>query len=191
MRLTDFFFCGGNTDPLDTEEPPSPAEALIAAFAMLTGYDPAVADSVGECLADTKGYYASRGEILDRRGLQYSPEAEPWLCVIAAVEAALEEGFLREVKRNCSPIEFADAVKAALDGADVEFSLKNLRFDPQKSPAEWTELFNEYAGQSGVTLYYIDLYGDGLVMGAAWIADYAEAAEIAALAGIRITSRPS
>ena len=38
--------------------------------------------------------------------------------------------------------------------------------------------------------YFVDLYSKDLVMGAALIADYAEAAETAGFAGLKITSRP-
>ena len=65
-----------------------------------------------------------------------------------------------------------------------------MRFDPHKNLDAWARQFNEYAGQSGITLCFIDLYGDSRIMGVARMADYAEAAEIAGYAGVTVTSRP-
>lgn len=190
VKLIDVLFGGDHTPESLEQEPLRPAQALKTAFALLTRGNTAVASSLTECIADTRDYFSSRSEMLDRRGLQYSAEAEPWLWVIAAVEAAQSEGYLRDIAPDCSAEEFASAVKAVLDGAGIEFSPDKVAFDSHRNPAVWAEKFNEYAGQSGITLYFIDLYSEGPVMGAALIADYAEAAEAAAMAGVVVTSRP-
>lgn len=190
MKLIDLFHIERTDEPVAAEEPPSAEEALAAAFALLTGNDPAVADRLNDCVTDTEKYYSGRSDILERRGLKYSDEARPWLCVIAAVEAAMEKGYLRELHVGCSADDFSKALNSLLDAAGIVFSTQKIRFDPRKGLEAWSGLFNEYAGQSGITLCFIDLYGDSRVMGVARIADYAEAAETAGYAGVTITSRP-
>ncbi len=190
IKLIDLFHIEMAGEPAAAQEPMKPDEALKAAFGILTRQDQSVASEIDECIADTNGFYASRQDILDRRNMKYSPEAEPWLCVIATVEAAAGRGFLRELNADCTAGEFAIALKAVLKAAEIDFSPDRLTFDTQKSLAAWTRQFNEYAGQSGITLYFVDLYSENKVMGAAGISDYAEAAEIAGFAGVRINCRP-
>lgn len=190
MKLTDLFHLHDAEPDVMQDEPMKPEEALQSAFALLTHGNEAVAAAIADCTSDTRDYFSARGEILERRGLQYSTEAEPWLRVIAAVESCLENGWLIEIHPGCSPAEFIGSLKKLLAAAGIVFSPDKLVFDAQKSLAAWTGQFNEYAGQSGITLYFVDLYGAGTVMGAAGIADYAEAAGIAGFAGVKITSRP-
>ena len=142
MKLTELFHLEPKDEHISVEEPMPPAEALTTAIAILTGNDLEVADTLKRCLQDTDKFFSERGEILERRGLKYSEDARPWLCVIAAVEAGMEKGYLSELNSDCAASEFSD------------------------------------------------LYGDSRVFGVAHIADYAEAAEIAGYAGVRITSRP-
>ena len=190
MKLTELFHLERAESEDVQEEPVTPEAALRSAFGWLTHGDEAVAAAISECLTDTRGYYSAHGEILERRGLQYSPEAEPWLRVIAAVEACLANGFLTGLAPDCSSDELLDAVRKTLAASEIVFSPDKLVFDTKKSLAAWTGLFNEYAGQSGITLYFVDLYDGSAVMGAAGIADYAEAAETAGFAGVKITCRP-
>lgn len=194
MRLFDLFFSGnfsGNSESSAAKESPlAPAQAAKTAFEKLTGGKGAIAEAVRSCASDTEAYFRTHPAILARRGMHYSPEAEPWLLVIAAVEAAEDNGFLRELDAGCPAEEFTAALQAVLAGRGIEFSLKNILFDSKMNLTAWVERFNEYAGQSGITLYFVDLYGSRAPMGASTIADYAEAAEIAGSAGIAITSRP-
>ena len=190
MKLTELFHLNEAPPEVIQEQPVAPEQALNEAFALLTHGNGAVARAISDCVSDTGKYFSARGEILERHGLEYSTEAEPWLRVIAAVEACMAEGFLRELPHDCSPAAFSDAVRESLSASGITFSLDRLDFDAQKNLAAWTRLFNEYAGQSGITLYFVELYGEGAVMGAAGIADYAGAAEIAGFAGVKITCRP-
>ena len=193
MKLIDLFHLEFAEESQTPEESITPADALLKAFGALTCGSQYVKDTVSDCLADTQEFYNSRKEwkeVLEKRGLNYSSEAEPWLCVIAAVESAIQKGYLQELRPHCSPDEFVLSLKKALAAAEIRFSPDRLTFDTQKSLAEWARQFNEYAGQSGITLYFIELYGESRVMGAARIADYAEAAEIAGFAGVKITCRP-
>lgn len=193
MKLTELFHLS-ETEPAVAPEEMPPEEALRSAFSLLTRGNEtgakAVADAISDCLEDTRRYYAAREEILEQRGLQYSTEAEPWLCVIAAAEACVAEGFLIELPSDCSSVDFVRAVKALLKASGIDFSTDRLNFDTQKNLAAWAGLFNEYAGQSGLTLFFVELYDDRAAMGVCPIADYAEAAETAGLAGVKITCRP-
>ena len=73
---------------------------------------------------------------------------------------------------------------------NIAFSGQFVALDELRNFSGWGARVGIYAGQSGITLCFVDLYGDDRVMGAARIADYAEAAEIAGYAGVKITSRP-
>lgn len=190
MKLTELFHLEQQEKPAVPEEPMRPQEALSAAFGLLTRNDITVLKTLDECFADTQKFCLAHMDMLDRRGLQYSDEAAPWLRVIAAVGAALEQGYLRELHADCRPEEFTDALKALLVTEKIVFSTDRMRFDPHKNLDAWARQFNEYAGQSGITLCFIDLYGDSRIMGVARMADYAEAAEIAGYAGVTVTSRP-
>lgn len=191
MKLIELFNLERKEEPVPSEEPMPPAEALSAAFAILTRHDKTVSREIEACVADTEKYYSDRGEVLERRGLCYSKESSPWLCVIAAVEAAAKEGHLREVSADCSADVFSGALKGLLAASGMVFSIDKIKFDDQKNLNFWVRQFNEYAGQSGITLYFVDLYTDACAMGVARIADYAEAAEIAGYAGVKITCRPA
>lgn len=190
MKLTEFFHLKQEEKTVPPEEPMSSTEALSTAFGILTRHDTVVADAIAECLTDTEAYCLTHNDILERRGLCYAEEAVPWLRVIAAVESAVKQGYLRELKGDCEPDSFAAEVRKSLVAAGIDYPVDGIRFDNAKSLAAWARQFNEYAGQSGITLCFVDLYGDDRVMGAARIADYAEAAEIAGYAGVKITSRP-
>ena len=190
MKLIELFHLKPKDEHICVEEPMPPAEALTTAIAILTGNDLEVADTLKRCLQDTDKFFSERGEILERRGLKYSEDARPWLCVIAAVEAGMEKGYLSELNSDCAASEFSDALQRVLVATGIVFSTEKLGFDTQTGLDAWVRRFNEYAGQSGITLYFVDLYGDSRVFGVAHIADYAEAAEIAGYAGVRITSRP-
>ena len=190
MRLIDLFHIERDEITDLPDEPMNPADALREAFGILTRRDEAVMRDVSECLAGTELYFSSIGELLERRGLNYSADAEPWLCVVGAVESALRAGYLKELRPGCSPDEFAAALKEALAAVKIGFSPDKLLFVPQKGLEAWSSQFNEYAGQSGITLYFVEMYGESKVMGAARIEDYAEAAEAAGYAGVKITSRP-
>ncbi len=190
VKLMDLFRPERTDADDERDEPMNPADALVSAFARLTRGDAAVLSDISECLADTAGYFSSRKEMLDGRGLRYSAEAEPWLCVVAAVGSALKSGYLQELRTDCTADAFVSALTMALAAAKIEFSPHRLVFDPQKDIGAWAAQFNEYAGQSGITLYFVELYGESRVMGAARLVDYAEAAESAGFAGVKITSRP-
>lgn len=190
MKLAELFHPDRRKSAPLQEEPMTPEAALQSAFGLLTHGNEAVAAVISDCLDDTRGYYSGREDILERRGLRYSPETEPWLRVIAAVESCLANGFLTQLAPDGSPAAFAAEVRKVLAASGIAFSPDKLVFDPQKSLAVWTGQFNEYAGQSGITLYFVELYDGSNVMGAARIADYAEAAEMAGFAGVIVTSRP-
>ncbi|MBQ9901093.1 MAG: hypothetical protein IJM51_01715 [Clostridia bacterium] len=190
MILRELFHLNEIPPEVIQEEPIAPEDALRTVFGLLTQGNEAVAGAVSDCIADTRGYFSAREDILEGRGLQYSPEAEPWLRVIAAAEACEERGFLVRLDAGCSPAAFTEAVRKVLKASGIVFSVDRLVFDKEKNLAAWTGLFNEYAGQSGITLYFVELYGEGAVMGVSEIADYAEAAETAGFAGLKITCRP-
>lgn len=191
MRLADLFHV--NQEPIEQEEPEHPrtfGEALGQAFDILCRGDQTVAQNIADCLADTKGYCAGREQALDARGLVYREEAEPWLQFIAAVSAAEQAGYLCEIDRRADEDTFRKALEKILKAAGIVFSLRNLPFERINNIPGRIAQFNEYAGQSGITIYCLDTESGCFVLGAARIADYAEAAQIAAEAGIRITSRP-
>ena len=190
MKLTELFHLEQREEPISPEEPIQPSEALSEAFAILSRNDLTVAETLADCIANTKKYFAAHGEVLERRGLQYSEEACPWLRVIAAVQSAMDKGYLCELYADCSMEDFICAVKFLLDRAGIVFSTDQIRFDPQKNLAAWVRQFNGYAGQSGITLLFIDLYSDSRTMGVAYIADYVETVEMAGYAGVKITCRP-
>lgn len=190
MKLIDLFSLPNDKENAVPDEPIAPSDALMEVFDILTRGDKHVASAISACIADTEGYYASREEILDRHGLRYSPEAAPWLCVVAAVDAATQRGYLAELRPDCSPDDFIASLRGLLASADLTFSPDRLRLDPKKGLSGWIARFNEYAGQSGITLYGIEMYNGNPVIGAAGIADYAEAAETAGFAGVQITCRP-
>lgn len=191
MRLMDLFHL--NSDPAQ-EEPESPksfGEALLLSFSILCRGDKAIEAKITECLADTKAYYEAHEKAYDERGLQYNQEAEPWLQLIAAVDAAIEAEYLRELDWKGDAEEFRSALEEMLKVSGIPFSLKNLSFVREKNIPDWVAQFNEYAGQSGITVYGIDIDSDSYVLGAAYLADYAQAAETAGNVGIRVTSRPN
>ncbi len=140
-------------------------------------------------IADTENYCEVHKETYDARGLHYNKDAERWLQLIAATEAAMQARYLRELDGKGDAAAFRSACFSL-------FSLKNLSFDPvnqidgKKDIPDWIARFNEYAGQSGITVYAVDIDSNSYVIGAAPIADYAQAAETAGEVGIRITSRP-
>lgn len=169
---------------------PSFDNCLMGAIHLLCRGDSAVMNGLRSCLDDTAGYCRTHTDRLDKRGLQYVPEAEAWLQLVAAVELLLNGGYAVELAENADANAFGTALEAILDRNGTPFSLDRLTFDPQKNIPDWTVQFNEYAGQSGITLYAIDIDSGSFVLGAAHMADYALAADIASEAGIRIVSRP-
>ena len=102
MKLAELFHLERKEETVVQEEPMTHDAALQSAFGLLTQGNEAVSADISHCLADTRGYYASREEILERRGLQYTPETEPWLRVIAAAESCLANGFLTQLAPDCS-----------------------------------------------------------------------------------------
>lgn len=185
MNLFDFF-TGGSKDNAKTDL--SFGEALTGSFAILCHGDPAVMDEITACLSDTKAYCETRQDAFDERGLTYNTEAEAWLQLIAAVEAAEGKGYLCERDWKEEAEEFRWALEKILRVNGLTFSTERLTFDATKRIPDWAAQFNQYAGQSGITLYFIDIDSDSYVMGAAEIADYACAAEMAGSVGIRITA---
>lgn len=190
IKLTELFSARRTEEMPESVETLDPEQALITSFGILTRGNGYVISNIAECLADTEKFYSAHEDILTRREMKYSPEVKPWLCVIAAVEASAEKGFMREIGVDCTADEFGDALKTVLEAAGIRFSDSVLVPDRQKSLTAWVRQFNQYAGQFGVTLYFVDLYGENLAMGAAGMSDYAEAAEIAGFAGVRVTCRP-
>lgn len=184
MKLLEILFPAEKAD----ERPPA-GDCLSRVFELLTHRDSSVAAEIALCLKDTRGYFLSRADILERRGLKYAPDAEPWLRVVAAAQAALSAGYLTELPADCGAQEFASAVRSVLSANGIAFDPSALRFDPSGGISRMAALFNEYAGQSGITLYFIELYGEKKTMGAAMIADYAEASEIADSMGVSISTR--
>ena len=191
MRLIDLFHLDNDTGKEEPETPKTFGEALLFAFGMLCREDESVLTEIRRCLTDTKAYCEAHMEAFDERGLQYNEEAEPWLQLIAAVDAAIENRYLWELDWKADADKFRSATEALLQRSGIVFSLKQLSFDPSKNIPDWVAQFNEYAGQSGITVYGIDIDSDSYVIGAAHIADYAQAAETAGEVGIRVTSRPN
>lgn len=187
MKLFDLLTSGKSDDK--SEQPKSFGEALALSFAILCHDDKAVAAEIAACIADTKAYCEKQADAYDERGLEYDEEAVPWLQLIAAVNAAEEADYLCELDWKEEADEFRAALEEILAAHQIEFSLERLDFDENKNIPDWAEQFNQYAGQSGITVYYIDIDSDSYVIGAARIADYARAAEIASSVGIKISSR--
>lgn len=163
---------------------------LTAAFGILCHGDKKVMSEIKDCMSDTAAYYKLHQDEFEDRDLEYSPGSERWLQLIAAVNAMEDAGYATELDYKEDADEFAAALAAILGSNHIQFSLKNLKFDPEKSIPDWVAQFNEYAGQSGITIYSIDIDSDSYVLGTAKISDYAEAADIAGNAGIRISCRP-
>ena len=185
MRLIDLFTSGksGGTEP-----PKSFGEALTLSFDILCHGDREVAAEVAQCIADTKSYCEKNAGEFDKRGLVYNEDAEPWLQLIAAVNFALSKHYLFELDFKEGASEFRSALGNILKANGIDFSLERLTFDENKNIPGWVAQFNEYAGQSGITIYCIDIDSDSYVTGAAKIAEYACAAEIASSAGIKVSS---
>lgn len=162
---------------------------LTAAFKILSHGDEAVMSKINDCLSDTAVYYQSHQDDFEARGLNYAPDGEKWLQLIAAVDAMEHAGYLAELDWKEEACEFESALADLLAANDIEFSLDKINFSPEKDIPNRTAQFNEYAGQSGITIYYIDIDSDSYVLGAAEISDYAEAADIAAAEGINISCR--
>ena len=169
------------TDDFDT--------CLLEVFEILSHNDDEVMNAVRACLSDTEGYFNEHENDFDERGMEYSPEAEKWIKFIAAVNALECAGYAAELDHKAETEDFAAALEDVLDASGIEFSLKNIEFAPEKSIPDCAAQFNEYAGQSGITVMFIDIDSDCYVMCAAQIADYAEAAEIASRIGVYISCR--
>lgn len=164
-------------------------KVLAYIFSRFSHNDKSVIDDVKSCINDTKGYYNAHIDEFDCRGTNYSDEGIKWIRLIAAVNSLEKAGYAIELDHNATVDEFSSALSALLIKNGITFSLKNISFDPQKNIPDWTAQFNEYAGQSGITLYFIDIDSDSYVMSAAMICDYAEAADAASMVGIVIKSR--
>lgn len=186
MRLIDLFT---SYKKGEIESPKSFSETLTLSFDILCHGDKEVAAEVAQCIADTKCYCEERAQEFDDRGLVYNENAEPWLQLIAAVNSAESKNYLIELDYKEKASGFREAVENILSANCIQFSLERLTFDEGKNIPDWAAQFNQYAGQSGITIYYIDIDSDSYVIGAAEIADYARAAEIASGAGIKISSR--
>ncbi|MDD6396170.1 MAG: hypothetical protein PUB37_08360 [Firmicutes bacterium] len=169
------------TDDFDT--------CLLQVFDILSHKDKYVMGEIRACLNDTCGYFEKHISDFDSRDITYSTEAEKWIKFVAAVDALERAGYAAELDCNKGAYEFAEALKAVLKSNGTDFSLKNMKFDPKKSIPELMAQFNEYAGQSGLTIMLIDIYSDCYVICAAEIAAYAEAAEIASRIGVYISCR--
>lgn len=163
---------------------------LTAAFGILCYGDKKVMSEIKDCIGDTASYYKLHQGEFEDRDLEYSPGGERWLQLIAAVNAMEEAGYASELDYKEENNEFAASLSALLASNHIQFSLNNLNFAPEKSIPDWVAQFNEYAGQSGITVYSIDIDSDSYVLGAAKISDYAEAADIAGNGGVRISCRP-
>lgn len=187
MRLFDLF-TSGKSDGV-SEQPKSFGEALAISFAILCHDDEVVAKKIDDCIADTEAYCKREAEAFDERGLEYNEEAAPWLQLIAAVNAAEDAGYFYELDWKDGAEEFREVLKAVLAAHQIEFSLERLTFAANKTIPDWAAQFNQYAGQSGMTIYYIDIDSDSYVIGAANLFDYARAAEIGGSVGIKISSR--
>lgn len=162
---------------------------LLRIFEILSRNDEAVMGEVRECISDTPTYFAEHQGDFDERGMEYSFGGEKWIRVIAAVDAMEKFGYAAELDHKEDAEEFASALTGILSANYIEFSLKNINFDPQKNIPDWVAQFNEYAGQSGITVMFIDIDSDSYVLCAAQTADYAEAAEIASQIGLGISCR--
>lgn len=181
MGIFNLFNKKKQTDDFDT--------CLLCVFEILSHNDNGVMDKIRACLSNTEGYFEEHAEDFDERGMEYSPEAEKWIKFIAAVDALECAGYAAELDYNEDSEEFASALEDILEANGIEFSLKNMKFSPEKGIPDMMAHFNEYAGQSGITVMLIDIDSDSYVLCAAEIADYAEAAETASRVGVYISCR--
>ena len=157
MKLWDLLTGGCETPPV-----PSFEEALTEIFTLLCHGNRAVSGVI-------------------------SSATMTWLQWIAAVDAALAAGCLTELDPSGGEAAFRAAVSRVLQVNHITFSLERLTFDSRQKIPGWAAHFNEYAGQSGITLYAIDTDSDSYVMGAAELADYAAAADMAERVGIPLS----
>lgn len=182
MKLWDLLTGGSETPPVLPFD-----QALTEIFTLLCHGNRAVANEIADCLRDTQAYCQTHNALFDRRGLRYNPSAEPWLQWIAAADAALSAGYLTELAADSGEAAFRAAVSRVLQTNHISFSLERITFDSRQKIPGWAAHFNEYAGQSGITLYAIDTDSDSYVMGAAELADYAAAADMAERVGIPLS----
>lgn len=187
MKLWDLFFSGSVKS--DDNAPVRFGEALRRSFPLLCGGDAEVTAAIDECLADTRGYCLSHADALARRGLRYSADAEPWLQLVMAADALERAGYVRELSRDTGASAFRAAVEELLAASGLEFSTQRLVFDENGKIPGWAAQFNQYAGQSGITLYCIDVDSEGWLMGSVSLADYAAAAQWAQRGGIAVSCR--
>ncbi len=164
---------------------------LLRVFEILSHNDESVTRKIRECLNNTEKYFNQHDEEFDDRGIEYSCEAEKWIKFIAAVDALESAGYASELDYKAYEDEFKAALEEILAANGMEFSLKNITFKAEQSIPQWMSQFNEYAGQSGITVMFIDIDSNCYVLCAAKIADYAAAAEIASRIGILIACRES
>lgn len=181
MGIFNFLNKKKQTDDFDT--------CLLSIFDILSRSDEAVTGEIRKCISDTPTYFAEHQEAFDKRGMEYSFGGEKWIKVIAAVEAMEHFGYAVELDSKADTEKFEAALADVLAANHIEFSLENINFNPEKSIPDWAAQFNEYAGQSGITVMFIDIASDCYVLCAAKIADYAEAAEIASQIGLGLSSR--
>lgn len=181
MEIFNFFNKNKPTDDFDV--------CLLQVFDILSHNDKYVMGEVRACINDTHGYFEKHTSDFDSRNMEYSLEAEKWIKFIAAVDALECAGYAAELDYNKSAKEFSTALKDILKSNGIDFSLKNMNFDNKKSVPDLMAQFNEYAGQSGITVMLIDIYSSCYVICAAEIAAYAEAAEIASRIGVYISCR--
>lgn len=162
---------------------------LLRIFEILSRNDDAVMNEIRECISDTPTYFAEHQVAFDKRGMEYSFGGEKWIKVIAAVDAMKDFGYAAELDYKEDSERFEAALTDILAANHIKFSLKNINFDPKKSIPDRAAQFNEYAGQSGITVVFIDIDSDRCVLCAASIADYVEAAEISSQIGLGLSSR--
>lgn len=170
------------------EKQASFGETLSEVFVILSHGDPAVKEAITECLRDTEAYCRAHAEAFEARGLTYREDAVPWLQFIAAVNAMAEKGYVDELDAKDSSDAFRAAAQKVLTANHLTFSLERLVFDEAKAIPDWLAQGNEYAGQSGITWYVLDIDSDSYILGAAELADYACAAELAGRVGISVAA---
>ena len=163
--------------------------SLTAVFGVLCHSDDRVMREIRDCLLNTELYFAEHQEQFDKRDIVYSFGGEKWIQLISAVDAMEACGYAVELDSKATSKDFVAALDKILAVNNIEFSLKNLQFVHERTITDWTAQFNEYAGQSGITIYSIDIDSENFVLGAAQLADYAEAANIGAMSGITISCR--
>lgn len=163
-------------------------ETLLEVFGILSHGDPAVKEAITECLRDTEAYCRAHTEAFEARGLTYREDAKTWLQFIAAVNAMAEKGYVDELDAKEGSDAFRSAAQKVLAANHLTFSLERLVFDEAKDIPDWLAHGNEYAGQSGITWYVLDIDSDSYILGAADIADYARAAELAGRVGISVAA---